>query len=131
MSREQPGWVERNVDVLVQLLQSGESSCSEANGTFPSVSGAPLSSPDEPAEVVVVKTAFIQHLELDSKVAPGVLYDRTVPDDPMGDEYPGRSLPGLRMLVVAFLAEDARGSPYSRDCGAETGGSYTRYLTLS
>jgi hypothetical protein len=25
MSREQPGSVERNVDVLVQLLQSGES----------------------------------------------------------------------------------------------------------
>ena len=25
MSKEQPGWVERNVDVLVQLLQSGES----------------------------------------------------------------------------------------------------------
>jgi hypothetical protein len=34
MSKEQPGWVERNVDVLVQLLQSGESSSDGENGTF-------------------------------------------------------------------------------------------------
>ncbi|KAH9957988.1 apoptosis inhibitory protein 5-domain-containing protein [Russula compacta] len=85
MSKEQPGWVERNVDVLVQLLQS-----------------------DEPREVAVVKTALIQHLELDSKVTLSVLCDQIVPpDDPMEDE--DRVIrERLRGLVIAFLAEDAR-----------------------
>ncbi|KAI9447167.1 apoptosis inhibitory protein 5-domain-containing protein [Russula earlei] len=85
MSKEQPGWVERNVDVLVQLLQS-----------------------DEPGEVAVVKTALIQHLELDSKVTLGVLCDQIVPpDDPMEDE--DRAIrERLRRLVIAFLAEEAR-----------------------
>ncbi|KAF8269291.1 apoptosis inhibitory protein 5-domain-containing protein [Lactarius quietus] len=53
MSEEQPRWLERNVDVLVQLLQS-----------------------DEPEEVAVVKMALIQHLEFDSKVTLGVLCDQ-------------------------------------------------------
>ncbi|KAN0138268.1 Apoptosis inhibitory protein 5 (API5) domain containing protein [Lactarius tabidus] len=85
MSEEQPRWLERNVDVLVQLLQS-----------------------DEPEEVAVVKTALIQHLEFDSKVTLGVLCDQIVPpDDPMEDE--DRTIrERLRALVVAFLAEDAR-----------------------
>ncbi|KAI0293244.1 apoptosis inhibitory protein 5-domain-containing protein [Russula brevipes] len=86
MSKEQPAWVERNVDVLVQLLQS-----------------------DEPGEVAVVKTALIQHLELDSKVTLGVLCDQIVsPDDPMEDEDKAIR-ERLRGLVIAFLAEDARG----------------------
>ncbi|KAH9053212.1 apoptosis inhibitory protein 5-domain-containing protein [Lactarius vividus] len=85
MSEEQPRWLERNVDVLVQLLQS-----------------------DEPEEVAVVKMALIQHLELDSKVTLGVLCDQIVPpDDPMEDE--DKTIrERLRALVVAFLAQDAR-----------------------
>ena len=64
--------------------------------------------PDEPREVEVVKTALIQHLELDSKVTLGVLCDQIVPpDDPMEDE--DRAIrERLRGLVIAFLAEDAR-----------------------
>ncbi|KAH9014667.1 hypothetical protein EDB85DRAFT_2029143, partial [Lactarius pseudohatsudake] len=82
MSEEQPRWSERNVDVLVQLLQS-----------------------DEPEEVAVVKMAFIQHLELDSRVTLGVLCDQIVPpDDPMEDEDK-IIRERLRALVVAFLAQ--------------------------
>lgn len=56
----------------------------------------------------MVKTALIQHLELDSKVTLGVLCDQIVPpDDPMEDE--DRAIrERLRGLVIAFLAEDAR-----------------------
>ncbi|KAI0275618.1 apoptosis inhibitory protein 5-domain-containing protein [Russula aff. rugulosa BPL654] len=91
MSREQPGSVERNVDVLVQLLQS-----------------------DEPREVAVVKTALIQHLELDSKVTLSVLCDQIVPpDDPIEDEDK-LIRERLRRLVIAFLAEEAREPLLSR-----------------
>ncbi|KAI0267058.1 apoptosis inhibitory protein 5-domain-containing protein [Gloeopeniophorella convolvens] len=85
MSKEQPKWVKRNVDVLVQLLQS-----------------------DEPEEVAVVKTALIEHLELDSRVTLNVLCDQIVPpDEPMEDE--DRVIRDrLRALVVAFLAGEAK-----------------------
>ncbi|KAH9991813.1 apoptosis inhibitory protein 5-domain-containing protein [Russula vinacea] len=81
VSKEQPASVERNVDVLVQLLQS-----------------------DEPREVAVVKTALIQHLEMNSK-------DKLIRER-------------LRRLVIAFLAEEAREPLVSRlksqgDSGAE------------
>jgi hypothetical protein len=67
-----------------------------------------LFSSDEPAEVAVVKTAIIQHLELDSKITLSVLCDQIVPpDEPIeGDDKVTRER--LRTLVVAFLAEDAR-----------------------
>ncbi|KAI0058123.1 hypothetical protein BV25DRAFT_1862609 [Artomyces pyxidatus] len=85
MSREQTKWVKRNADVLVQLLQS-----------------------DEPEEVAVVKIALSEHLEMDSKVALGVLCDQIVPpDDPM-DEEDGAIRERLRSLVVAFMASEAR-----------------------
>ena len=76
-------------------------------------SAAPLffatfsSLPDEPAEVAVVKTALIQHLELDSKITLSVLCDQIVPpDDPTEDEDKAIR-ERLRALVVVFLAEDA------------------------
>jgi len=108
MSREQPGWVERNVDVLVQLLQSGESSPDAEKCTFNPSAVPLLSYPDEPGEVAVVKTALIQHLELDSKVTLGVLCDQLVaPDDPTEEE--DRVIrERLRRLVIAFLGEEAR-----------------------
>ncbi|KAH9010697.1 hypothetical protein EDB85DRAFT_1198159 [Lactarius pseudohatsudake] len=92
MSEEQLRWLERNVDVLVQLLQS-----------------------DEPEEVAVIKMVLIQHLELDSKVTLGVLCDQIVPpDDPMEDEDKTiRERP--EALVVAFLTHDP-GSLSSRSC---------------
>jgi len=124
MSREQPGSVERNVDVLVQLLQSGESfygrrkSCFNPSAAVRCASPVPpLSStalPDEPREVAVVKTALIQHLELDSKVTLGVLCDQIVPpDDPIEDEDK-LIRERLRRLVIAFLAEEAREPLLSR-----------------
>ncbi|KAI0301050.1 apoptosis inhibitory protein 5-domain-containing protein [Multifurca ochricompacta] len=85
VSKEQPRWAERNVDVLVQLLQS-----------------------DEPEEVVVVKTALIQHLELDVKVTLSVLCDQIVPPDDNIEDDDQAIRERLRTLVVAFLAEDAR-----------------------
>ncbi|KAH8995209.1 hypothetical protein EDB86DRAFT_3243665 [Lactarius hatsudake] len=83
MSEEQPRWLQRNVDILVQLLQI-----------------------DEPEEVVVIKMVLIQHLELDSKVTLGVLYDQIVPpDDPMEDEDKTiRECP--EALVVVFLTQE-------------------------
>jgi len=56
----------------------------------------------------VVKTALIQHLELDSKVTLGVLCDQLVaPDDPTEEE--DRVIrERLRRLVIAFLGEEAR-----------------------
>ena len=42
MSKEQPGWVERNVDVLVQLLQSGES-LSDSDGDISDLSAFQMS----------------------------------------------------------------------------------------
>lgn len=122
MSREQPGSVERNVDVLVQLLQSGESLYGGESGVLirqpvhlpvpPFVLPFPL--PDEPREVAVVKTALIQHLELDSKVTLGVLCDQIVPpEDPIEDEDK-LIRERLRRLVIVFLAEDAREPLLSR-----------------
>ena len=69
---------------------------------------------DEPREVAVVKTALIQHLELDSKVTLGVLCDQIVPpDDPVEDEDK-LIRERLRRLVIAFLAEEAREPLLSR-----------------
>ncbi|KAH9053357.1 hypothetical protein EDB87DRAFT_1690378 [Lactarius vividus] len=85
MSEEQPRWLERNVDVLVQLLQS-----------------------DEPEEVAVVKIALIQHLEFDFKVTLGIFCDQIEPpDNPMEDEDK-TICERLRALVVAFLVHDVR-----------------------
>lgn len=104
MSEEQPRWLERNVDVLVQLLQSGACPHDIFNVVFHRF----FFPADEPEEVAVVKTALIQHLEFDSKVTLGVLCDQIVPpDDPMEDE--DKTIrERLCALVVAFLAEDAR-----------------------
>ena len=80
--------------------------------------------PDEPREVAVVKTALIQHLEMNSKVSLGVLCDQIVPpDDPIEDEDK-LIRERLRRLVIAFLAEEAREPLVSRlksqgDSGAE------------
>jgi hypothetical protein len=56
----------------------------------------------------VVKTAIIQHLELDSKITLSIFCDQIVPpDEPMEDEVKV-TRQRLRTLVVAFLAEEAR-----------------------
>ncbi|KAH9026572.1 hypothetical protein EDB84DRAFT_1401310 [Lactarius hengduanensis] len=104
MSEEQLRWSERNVDVLVQLLQR-------------------YRAVHEPEEVAVVKMAFTQHLELDSGVTLGVLCDQIVPpDDPMEDEDK-IIRERLRALVVAFLAQAAS----SRCCMIPS----SRYLARS
>ncbi|KAI0047912.1 hypothetical protein FA95DRAFT_1491717 [Auriscalpium vulgare] len=87
MSKEQPKWVKRNADVLVQLLQSA---------------------PDEPDEVLVVKRALTAHLDMDAKVTLGVLCDQIVPPDEPVDEEDKAIRERLRSLVVAFMAGEAR-----------------------
>jgi hypothetical protein len=74
--------------------------------------------PDEPEEVAVMKTALIQHLELNSEVTLGVLCNEIPPpDDPM--EVKDRAIrEHLCRLVIAFLPEDAR-KFYSCDCEAK------------
>ncbi|KAJ6456389.1 hypothetical protein C8R45DRAFT_943603 [Mycena sanguinolenta] len=79
-------WVKRNTDVLLQLLQS-----------------------DEPDEVIVVKQALIEHLDLDPRVTLGVLCDQLMPAETSmvdADELYMRDR--LRTLVLAFLAGEAK-----------------------
>jgi hypothetical protein len=64
-------------------------------------------SSDKPAEVAVVKTPIVQHLELDSKITLSVLCDQIVlADDPMEDEDKA-TRERLHTLVVAFFAKCA------------------------
>jgi hypothetical protein len=72
-----------------------------------------------------------QHLELDSKIAPGVLYDRIVPDDPMGDEYPRQSY-RARTHVGRRVPRGGRAGSLSRsrdcDAGVDSDVERTRVL---
>ncbi|TFY82398.1 hypothetical protein EWM64_g1610 [Hericium alpestre] len=85
MSKEQPKWVKRNADVLVQLLQS-----------------------DEPDEVTVVKKALTEHLDMDSKVTLGVLCDQIVSVDEAMDDEDREIRERLRSLVLAFMSLEAK-----------------------
>ena len=113
MSEEQPRWLERNVDVLVQLLQSG---------AFPRLMLRLLCScrfslhTDEPEELAVVKTALIQHLEFDSRVSLVVLCDQIVtPDDPMEDEdKPSANGSARSSLLFSPRTHDSPSSQCSR-----------------
>ena len=72
----------------------------------------------------MVKTALIQHLELDSKVSLGVLCDQIIPPDDPVEEEDKLIRDRLRRLVIAFLDEEAREPLLSRlqgqgDSGAE------------
>ncbi|KZT71675.1 hypothetical protein DAEQUDRAFT_723739 [Daedalea quercina L-15889] len=85
VSKEQPKWVKRNADVLVQLLQS-----------------------DEPNEVSVVKRMLSEHLDMDPAVTLGVLCDQVVPpDEPMDEEDPATRT-RLRSLVLPFMTGEAK-----------------------
>ncbi|KAH9949030.1 hypothetical protein B0H21DRAFT_689040 [Amylocystis lapponica] len=85
VSKEQKKWVKRNADVLVQLLQS-----------------------DEPDEVIFVKRALTQHLDMDPAVTLGVLCDQIVPSDELMDEEERAIRDRLRSLVLAFITDDAK-----------------------
>ncbi|KAF7376656.1 ArAE-2 domain-containing protein [Mycena sanguinolenta] len=79
-------WVKRNTDVLLQLLQS-----------------------DEPDEVIVVKQALIEHLDLDPRVTLGVLCDQLLPaETSMVDPDELYMRDRLRTLVLAFLTGEAK-----------------------
>ncbi|TFY56680.1 hypothetical protein EVJ58_g7487 [Rhodofomes roseus] len=85
VSKEQPKWVKRNADVLVQLLQS-----------------------DEPDEVSVVKRMLSEHLDMDPAVTLGVLCDQIVPPDEPLDEEEQAIRTRLRSLVLAFMTGEAK-----------------------
>ncbi|PIL36299.1 hypothetical protein GSI_01962 [Ganoderma sinense ZZ0214-1] len=85
VSREQSKWIKRNVDVLVQLLQS-----------------------DEPEEVTFVKRALTQHLDMDPIVTLGVLCDQVIPSDEPVDDEELAIRDRIRSLVLAFLAGEAK-----------------------
>ncbi|KAF7315966.1 hypothetical protein MIND_00113400 [Mycena indigotica] len=90
-------WVRRNTDVLLQLLQS-----------------------DEKDEVVVVKKALLEHLDLDARVTLSVLCDQVMPPTPEmidADELAMRAR--LRLLVLAFLEGDVMKAIVERRCTAE------------
>ncbi|KAH7925612.1 hypothetical protein BV22DRAFT_1104816 [Leucogyrophana mollusca] len=91
VSRVQKKWVKRNADVLVQLLQS-----------------------DEPNEVIVVKKALCEHLDMDSSVTLGVLCDQVVPPEEKMEEEEQYIRDRLRSLVIAFLTGEARNAIVQR-----------------
>ncbi|TFK74260.1 hypothetical protein BDN72DRAFT_760050 [Pluteus cervinus] len=78
-------WIKRNADVLLQLLQS-----------------------DEPDEVVIVKKALCEHLDMDPKVTLGVLCDQVIPPSGTVDEEEQAIRDRLRALVIAFLTGEAK-----------------------
>ncbi|KAG2154442.1 uncharacterized protein EDB93DRAFT_1223283 [Suillus bovinus] len=93
-------WVKRNSDVLVQLLQS-----------------------DEPEEVVVVKAALCDHLDMDPGVTLGVLCDQIIPPEYTIDEEEQQIRDRLRSLVIAFLKVDAAEAiirKYTKTPGTDT-----------
>ncbi|KAF5355055.1 hypothetical protein D9756_005246 [Leucocoprinus leucothites] len=85
VSRTRGGWVKRNADVLVQLLQS-----------------------EEADEVAVVKKALVEHLEMEPKITLGVLYDQIVFGDDTSDKEELAIREHLRTLVLGFMAGEAK-----------------------
>ncbi|KAF9452359.1 hypothetical protein P691DRAFT_234508 [Macrolepiota fuliginosa MF-IS2] len=85
VSKTQSKWIKRNVDVLVQLLQS-----------------------EEADEVVVVKKALAEHLDMDPKTTLGVLCDQIIPQNDTADEEELSTRERLRSLVLAFMAGEAK-----------------------
>ncbi|EDR11444.1 uncharacterized protein LACBIDRAFT_313616 [Laccaria bicolor S238N-H82] len=92
ISDAQNKWIKRNADVLLQLLQSVHSA-----GQI-----------DEPDEVLVVKKALTEHLDMDPKVTLGVLCDQIVPPDEGVDEEEKQIRDRLRELVLSFLSGEAK-----------------------
>ncbi|KDQ55717.1 hypothetical protein JAAARDRAFT_37140 [Jaapia argillacea MUCL 33604] len=85
VSDEEPKFIKRNADVLVQLLQS-----------------------DEPTEVKVVKKALVRHLEGNAPVTLNVLCDQIAPQDEAMDAEEQATRDNLLSLVVAFIGGDAK-----------------------
>lgn len=99
--------MKRNTDVLLQLLQSGEHllDLDLSFLMFPA---------DEPLEVVVVKKALSEHLDMDPCVTLAVLCDQIIPpDEPMDDEE-ASIRDRLRTLVLSFLSTEAKRSIVER-----------------
>ncbi|XP_006461062.1 hypothetical protein AGABI2DRAFT_185359 [Agaricus bisporus var. bisporus H97] len=85
VSRTQGKWIKRNVDVLVQLLQS-----------------------EDIQEVGVVKLALVEHLNMDFKITISVLCDQIIPRDDVSDEEEVSIRERLRFLVLAFMTGEAK-----------------------
>ncbi|GLB37081.1 putative apoptosis inhibitory protein 5 (API5) [Lyophyllum shimeji] len=85
LSNEAHRLVRRNADVLVQLLQS-----------------------EEVDEVIVVKKALTEHLDMDPKVTLSVLCEHIAPLDELADEEEQDIRDRLRSVVLAFLTGEAR-----------------------
>ena len=64
---------------------------------------------DQDHEVLVVKTALGEHLEIDTKVTISVLCDQLViPKEPITDEDERLTRERLRSLVFSYLVDDAK-----------------------
>ncbi|KAF8993681.1 hypothetical protein BDQ17DRAFT_1252511 [Cyathus striatus] len=87
VSRASSKWIKRNADVLVQLLQS-----------------------DEPDEVLIVKKALIEHMDMDPKVTLSVLCDQILPADECANNEEQVMRDRLRSLVLTFLTGEAKRS---------------------
>jgi hypothetical protein len=63
---------------------------------------------DEPDEVIVVKKALTEHLDMDPRITLGVLCDQIVPPDEPMDEEEQSTRDRLRSLVLSFLSGEAK-----------------------
>jgi hypothetical protein len=101
--------VKRNADVLLQLLQSGEYIWSSMFDSWilPKCQ-AKIICLDEPDEVIVVKKALTEHLDMDPRVTLGVLCDEIVPREEPMDEEEHAIRDRLRSLVLSFLTGEAK-----------------------
>ena len=63
---------------------------------------------DESHEVIIVKKALTEHLDMDPKVTLGVLCDQVSPPDESMDEEEQNIRDRLRSLVLSFLTGEAK-----------------------
>lgn len=84
---------------------------------------------DEPDEVIVVKKALAEHLDMDSKVTLGVLCDQIVPGGEPMDSEDKAIRDRLRTIVLAFIAGEAKRAIVERH--ASQAGSEQEQIIIS
>jgi hypothetical protein len=102
VSSAEPKWVKRNVDVLIQLLQTGE---------LPSAIGLPWhaeSRTDDSSEVNKVKQILSSHMDIDVDATWGVFLDQMCPQNEPMDVDDKENQERTRALLLSYLVWEAR-----------------------
>jgi hypothetical protein len=83
---------------------------------------------DEPDEVILVKKALVDHLDMDPSVTIGVLCDQILPPEEAVGEEDLVVRDRLRALVLSFITREARQSIVERDAAQKEGSSVQEML---